>query len=54
MQDIGLRGLTPTMPENSPVWLVDLTGKCWAVQPNLRPTFPDIITIFTENDVNSI
>lgn len=54
MQDIGLRGITPTMPEHTPVWLTDLTDRCWSLQPNQRPTFPDIITTFTENEVNSI
>lgn len=54
MQDIGLLGVTPSMPPSCPAWLDTLTKNCWSMQPSQRPTFPDIITTFTENDVNSI
>ena len=35
--------LRPKWPRGSPRGLVDITLRCWAQEPELRPTFSDII-----------
>lgn len=35
--------LRPTVPENTPKWFADLIRRCWAGDPDSRPTFDYIV-----------
>jgi serine/threonine protein kinase len=41
--------LTPTLPEETPQFLVDLVKRCWSVDPAARPSFDEIVTELGEH-----
>ena len=44
------KNLRPIIPENTPIKLKKLIENCWNRDPEIRPSFQQIISLFSDND----
>ncbi|XP_054709751.1 inactive tyrosine-protein kinase 7-like [Uloborus diversus] len=51
MQKLQAKELKISLPNDAPDSLVKLIDKCWSQNPNDRPTFSEIVTVFVELSV---
>jgi hypothetical protein len=39
-------GLTPTLPPETPDYVLELCGHCWAPDPEKRPSMQEVVDVF--------
>lgn len=39
-------GLTPTLPPETPDYVLELCGHCWAPEPEHRPSMQEVVDVF--------